>query len=283
MVQERRYVLDDKGFVSESAGRIVVSGHAIGVGRQFAKGVCVMAAVSGVPSDLACDISRGLVGQARDRLLLALGDLATAQEMAAERSDPPGLVATEAVAGLAAAIRDKDEFVSSMVNEYGDIAEEDQARFDERMADHREGIAEAAESVIEALYGSLEAAAVGPQHNRTVESVALPEGPGEVTVAELIELVHLAARWGWRLAGDNLGELQWTRGANRVVAKFAARSQRPRYAGLLNYTDYDGTGAQLGTAVWRGVGNGGDSADAASALRRWFTLPVRALNSPTQW
>lgn len=242
-----------------------------------------MTAVSGVPRDLTCDFSGGLVGQARGRFLVALGNLAAAQATTAERADPTGLVATEAVASLAAAIRDKDQFVSSILNEYGDIAEDDQARFDERIADYRERIAEAAEGVIEALYGSLEAAAVGPQLNRTVESVTLPEGPGEATVPELIDLVDLAARWGWRLAGDNLGELQWTRGANRVVAKFAARSQRPRYAGLLNYTDYDGTGAQLGTAVWRGVGNGGDSADAASALRRWFTLPVRALNSPTQW
>lgn len=245
-----------------------------------------MTAVSGAPGDSARDIGRGLVGQARDRLLLALGDLATAQAMIAERSDPPGLVATETIAGLASAIRDKDEFVSSMLNEYGDIAEDNQARFDDRMVDYRERISEAAEGVIEALYGSLEAAAVGSQgsqDNRTVEPVTLPEGPGEATVPEMIDLVDLAARWGWRLAGDDLGELQWTRGANRVVAKFAARSQRPRYAGLINYTDYDGTGAQLGTAVWRGVGSGGDSADAATALRRWFTLPVRALNSPTQW
>ncbi|MBE5477992.1 hypothetical protein E3G68_005346 [Mycobacteroides abscessus] len=242
-----------------------------------------MTADSGVPRDVACDIDRGLVGQARGRLLLALADLATAQAMVAEGSHPRRAVATGAVAGLAAAIRDKDEFVSSMLNEYGEVAEGDQARFDERMADHREGIAEAAEGVIETLYGSLEAAAAGPQHNRTVEAVTLPEGPGEAMLPELVGFVDLAARWGWRLAGDNLGELQWTRGANRVVAKFAARSLRPRYAGLLNYTGDDAMGVQLGTAVWRGIGNGGDSADAASALRRWFTLPVRALTSPTQW
>lgn len=270
--------------MSELASRIVVSGHAIRVGRRFTKGVCVMTAVSGVPRDLVCDISRGPVGQARDRLLLALGDLATAQAMTAGRSGEPGcLVATEACAGLASAIRDKDEFVSSMLNEYGDIAEGDQARFDDRMVDYRERIAEAAEGVIEALYGSLEAAVADPQSNPSVEPVTLPESPGEATVPEMIELVDLAARWGWSVTGNNLGELQWTRGANRVVAKFATRSQRPRYAGLLNYTDYEGTGVQLGTAVWRGVGNGGDSADAATALRRWFALPVRALNSPTQW
>ncbi|EIU64338.1 hypothetical protein MA6G0728S_5479 [Mycobacteroides abscessus 6G-0728-S] len=204
--------------------------------------------------------------------------------MIAGRSGEPGcLLATEACAGLASAIRDKDEFVSSMFNEYGDIAEGDQARFDDRMVDYRERIAEAAEGVIEALYGSLEAAVADPQSNPSVEPVTLPESPGEATVPEMIELVDLAARWGWSVTGNNLGELQWTRGANRVVAKFATRSQRPRYAGLLNYTDYEGTGVQLGTAVWRGVGNGGDSANAATALRRWFALPVRALNSPTQW
>lgn len=71
--------------------------------------------MTAMPRDLTCDFSGGLVSQARGRLLVALGDLAAAQATTAERSDPPGLVATEAVAGLAAAIRDKDEFVSSML------------------------------------------------------------------------------------------------------------------------------------------------------------------------
>jgi hypothetical protein len=41
---------------------------------------------------------------------------------------------------------------------------------------------------------------------------------------------------------------------------------------------------QLGAScVGRGVGNGGDSGEAADSLRRWFTQRERALTDPTQW
>ncbi|MCZ0730742.1 hypothetical protein [Mycolicibacterium iranicum] len=104
-------------------------------------------------------------------------------------------------------------------------------------------------------------------------------------VTPLVELVSLAAREGWSIAEpESDGTLEWTRGANRVVAKFTVSTQRPRYCALVNYTDYDGTGeAQLGAVVWRGIGNGGDSDEAAASMRQWFAQPVRALDAPTQW
>lgn len=114
---------------------------------------------------------------------------------------------------------------------------------------------------------------------------AAASGPISATesVTPLVELVALAAVNGWTVKASGSG-LEWARGANRVVAKFSVSSQRPQYAGLFNYTDYERTGQpQLGTAVWRGVGNGGDRAQAHASLRRWFTQPQRELTDPTQW
>jgi hypothetical protein len=109
--------------------------------------------------------------------------------------------------------------------------------------------------------------------------------PSLSTLTPLVELVALAASNGWQISTTHpVGELEWTRGANRIRAKFAASSHRPQYCALSNYTDYEGTRKpQLGTLVWRGVGNGGDSDGAIESLRKWFTLPVRSLTDPTQW
>lgn len=109
----------------------------------------------------------------------------------------------------------------------------------------------------------------------------------EPGVTPLVELVALAASRGWEInpapAGVR-GELEWTREANRVLAKFAASSQRPQYCALLNTTANPTTGrSEVGAVVFRGVGNGGDSAEAIESLRRWFTQPVRQLTAPTQW
>lgn len=104
----------------------------------------------------------------------------------------------------------------------------------------------------------------------------------------LVELVALAASNGWEVCPSLegvQGELEWTRGANHVLAKFAASSQRPQYCALYNYTADPVTGEQqCGAKVFRGVGNGGDSAEAAESLRRWFTQPPRtALTDASQW
>lgn len=109
-------------------------------------------------------------------------------------------------------------------------------------------------------------------------------GAPTTRLTPLVELVDQAARAGWSVSTTEDGELEWTRGANQIVAKFAASTQRPRYAGLINYTDYEQTGrAQVGTVVWRGVGNGGDSTQAHQSLRKWFSQRVRTLTDPTQW
>lgn len=109
-------------------------------------------------------------------------------------------------------------------------------------------------------------------------------GPG---LTPLVELVALAASQGWEVAPapDGVrGELEWTREANRVLAKFAASSQRPQYCALVNTAVDPATGQeQCGPVVFRGVGNGGDSTEAIESLRRWFTQPVRARSAPTQW
>lgn len=100
----------------------------------------------------------------------------------------------------------------------------------------------------------------------------------------LVELVALAAQHGWAIAATDDGHLEWRRQANSIVATFTKSTQRPRWCALVNYTDYDHTGTpQLGTVVWRGVGNGGDAAEADASLRRWFTQPPRTLTGPTQW
>lgn len=116
-----------------------------------------------------------------------------------------------------------------------------------------------------------------------------PPPPAVSGMTPLVELVDLAARHGWQIAATLDGELEWTRGANRVVARFAKSTQRPRYCGLFSYhsdrpaADFTDGQLPLGPVVWRGVGNGGDRDEAAASLRRWFTQRERALTDPTQW
>ncbi|MFA5712509.1 hypothetical protein [Mycolicibacterium sp.] len=100
----------------------------------------------------------------------------------------------------------------------------------------------------------------------------------------LIELVALAAYNGWEVAAADGGALEWRRGANRIWAKFAKSTQRPRTCSLANYTDHAGTGEpHLGAVVFRGVGNGGDAQEAEDSLRRWLGQRRRGLTEPTQW
>lgn len=126
-----------------------------------------------------------------------------------------------------------------------------------------------------------------------VNGVIVPaDGPGAddaeqcLSVSPLVELTDLAARHGWRvLAGEQPGEVRWVRGANQIVAQFARASQRPLHCALLNYTAASGAeeSPQLGPVVFRGVGNGGGSAEALASLRRWLVHRERSACDATQW
>ncbi len=225
---------------------------------------------------------RSLVDRARARALGSVAALSQAQRASGGCES----VISDELADLAATIAEMDAFAVSMHGADGDIAAEDYPRYDERMADFRVSVSECAVAVLSALLGAKgtdRAVTFGCGPAGGGSDVVLPNAEtGEPT--DLVSMVDLGARWGWQLEGAENNRLSWTRAANRIIAVFAGSSQRVRYAALLNYTVQHDTGAaEFGTAVWRGIGNGGDRAEALDSLGKWFRQEPRQLDGPTQW